>query len=147
MIQSLRSEAKKSEDMFVQLQEIQESVRLAFLNCFLDFAGTIAGPTSWFYAYGGKDPVNYGSFILCHWLGHLEHIATELAQNRASKESQHLQNGYYDDSEEKVSSDVPGSVIDSHQQLLIVLSNIGYCKDELSHELFNKYKSVWLQSR
>lgn len=39
MIQSLRSEAAKSEDMFVQLQEVQESVRLAFLNCFLDFAG------------------------------------------------------------------------------------------------------------
>lgn len=39
MIQSLRSEAAKSEDMFVQLQETQESVRLAFLNCFLDFAG------------------------------------------------------------------------------------------------------------
>lgn len=39
MIQSLRSEAAKSEDMFAQLQETQESVRLAFLNCFLDFAG------------------------------------------------------------------------------------------------------------
>lgn len=39
MTQSLKSEAAKSEDMFVQLQETQESVRLAFLNCFLDFAG------------------------------------------------------------------------------------------------------------
>lgn len=39
LIQSLRSEAAKSEDMFIQLQETQESVRLAFLNCFLDFAG------------------------------------------------------------------------------------------------------------
>jgi exocyst complex component 2 len=39
MIQSLRSEAGRSEDMFALLQEIQESVRLAFLNCFLDFAG------------------------------------------------------------------------------------------------------------
>lgn len=42
MIQSLRVEARKSEDMFAQLQEIQESVRLAFLNCFLDFAGMLA---------------------------------------------------------------------------------------------------------
>lgn len=32
----------KSEEMFVQLQETQESVRLAFLNCFLDFAGMMA---------------------------------------------------------------------------------------------------------
>lgn len=39
MVQSLRSEAKKSEDIFMQLQEIQESARLAFLNCLLDFAG------------------------------------------------------------------------------------------------------------
>lgn len=27
--------------MFVQLQEIQESVRLSFLNRFLDFAGNV----------------------------------------------------------------------------------------------------------
>lgn len=41
MIQALRSEATKTEDTFSQLQEIQESVRLAFLNCLLDFAGTM----------------------------------------------------------------------------------------------------------
>lgn len=41
MVQSLRSEAKKSEDIFMQLQEIQESARLAFLNCLLDFAGVM----------------------------------------------------------------------------------------------------------
>ena len=41
MVQSLTSEASKSEDIFLQLQEIEESVRLAFLNCFLDFAGII----------------------------------------------------------------------------------------------------------
>lgn len=41
MIHSLRSEATKSEDMYAQLLEIQESVRLSFLNRFLDFAGTV----------------------------------------------------------------------------------------------------------
>ena len=41
MVQSLRSEAKRSEDIYMQLQEIQESARLAFLNCLLDFAGII----------------------------------------------------------------------------------------------------------
>ncbi|XP_021283589.1 exocyst complex component SEC5A-like [Herrania umbratica] len=117
MIQSLRSEATKFEDMFAQLQEIQESVRLAFLNCFLDFAG------------------------------HLEHIGSELAQNKSIKESLHLQNGYSHEPENKLSSDLPGSVVDPHQRLLIVLSNIGYCKDELSSELYNKYKCIWLQSR
>ncbi|KAJ6939066.1 exocyst complex component SEC5B-like [Populus alba x Populus x berolinensis] len=117
MVQSLRSEAGRSEDMFALLQEIQESVRLAFLNCFLDFAG------------------------------HLEQIGSELAQNKSSKESLHLQNGYSHESEEIISSNLQGSVVDSHQQLLLVLSNIGFCKDELSYELFNKYKTIWLQSR
>lgn len=41
MILSVKSEATKSEDMLLQLQEILESVRLAFLNCFLDFAGMV----------------------------------------------------------------------------------------------------------
>lgn len=41
MIQSLKSEATKSEDTFMHLQEIQESVRLSFLNRFLDFAGML----------------------------------------------------------------------------------------------------------
>ncbi|XWS24969.1 hypothetical protein CRYUN_Cryun27aG0030500 [Craigia yunnanensis] len=117
MIQSLRSEAAKFEDMFAQLQEIQEPVRLAFLNCFLDFAG------------------------------HLEHIGSELAQNKSSKEILHVQNGYSHESEEELSSDLPGIIADPHQRLLIVLSNIGYCKDELSSELYNKYKCIWLQSR
>ncbi|KAK3229916.1 hypothetical protein Dsin_001797 [Dipteronia sinensis] len=117
MIQSLRSEATKSEDTFVHLQEIQESVRLSFLNRFLDFAG------------------------------HLERIASELVQNKSSKESMQLQNGYSSESPGELLSDHPGSVVDPHQRLLIVLSNIGYCKDELSYELCNKYKHIWLQSR
>ncbi|KAF2291209.1 hypothetical protein GH714_020663 [Hevea brasiliensis] len=91
MIQSLRCEARKSEEMSSQLQEIQESVRLAFLNCFLDFAG------------------------------HLEQIGSMLAKNKSSKESLHLQNGYTHESEDKVSSDLLGSVVNPHQQLLIVL--------------------------
>ncbi|XP_031284699.1 exocyst complex component SEC5A-like [Pistacia vera] len=117
MIRSLRSEATKSEDMFVQLQEIQESVRLSFLNRFLDFAG------------------------------HLEHVASELAQNKSTKENSVLQNGYSSEPYGELSSDLPGSVVDPHQRLLVVLSNIGYCKDELSSELYNKYKHIWLQSR
>lgn len=35
----------------------------------------------------------------------------------------------------------------AHKKLLIVLSNIGFCKDELSHGLYNKYKHIWLQYR
>ncbi|CAN1255607.1 Exocyst complex component SEC5A [Linum perenne] len=112
LIQSLKSEAGKSEDIYAQVQEIQLSIRLAFFNCFLDFAG------------------------------HLEHIGTDLVENKSN-----LQNGYFHEVEEKSSSSLPGTVVNSHQKLLIVLSNIGYCKDELSHELFKKYKCIWLQSR
>lgn len=39
LIHSLKSEAPKSEDMLGLLQETQEAVRLAVLNCYLDFAG------------------------------------------------------------------------------------------------------------
>ncbi|XP_065880904.1 exocyst complex component SEC5A-like [Euphorbia lathyris] len=114
MIHSLKSEARKSEDMFMQLQEIQESIRLAFLNCFLDFAG------------------------------HLELIGAELALNKSGKE---LENGYSLELENQLLSDLSGSVVDSHQKLLIVLSNIGYCKAELSYELYNKCKNIWQHSR
>ncbi|KAJ8762813.1 hypothetical protein K2173_022942 [Erythroxylum novogranatense] len=117
MIQSLRSEARKSEDMFPQLQEIQESIRLAFLNCFLDFAA------------------------------HLENVGSELVHQNSSSDGLHLQNGFSHESNEKLSSNISESVVDPHQRLLMVLSNIGYCKDEVSHELYKKYKSIWLQSR
>ncbi|XP_062098823.1 exocyst complex component SEC5A-like [Humulus lupulus] len=117
MIQFLRNEATISEDMFAQFQDTQESVRLAFLNCYLDFAG------------------------------HLEHIGNELSQNKTSKEVSHFHNGYSQESEDKSLTNLPGSVPDPHQRLLIVLSNIGYCKDELSFELYNKYKHIWLLSR
>ncbi|KAK4802791.1 hypothetical protein SAY86_000994 [Trapa natans] len=118
MIQSIKAEATRSEDMFMQLREIQESVRLAFLNCFLDFSG------------------------------HLERIGGELGQDKSGKENSYFQNGYayaYE-TEEKLSAEFPGSVVDPHQQLLIVLSNIGYCKDELCHELYHKFNHIWQQS-
>ncbi|KAL1820183.1 hypothetical protein ACET3Z_015052 [Daucus carota] len=117
MVQSLRSEAKRSEDIYMQLQEIQESARLAFLNCLLDFAG------------------------------HLERIGGELAQNKSNRGSPHFENGYSDDQPQMSFDPLPESVIHPLQQLLMVLSNIGYCKDELSRELYNKYKHIWQQSR
>ncbi|XP_058769965.1 exocyst complex component SEC5A-like isoform X1 [Vicia villosa] len=117
MLRSLRNEATKSEDTFIQLQEIQESVRLAFLNCFLDFAGN------------------------------LERIGIELGQHNSHEEGSHLPNGYTHEVEESAPSDLGGGVSDPHQQLLIVLSNIGYCKDELSYELYDKYKHIWQHSR
>ncbi|KAG4397822.1 hypothetical protein GLYMA_10G217200v4 [Glycine max] len=116
MLRSLRNEATKSEDMFMQLQEIQESVRLAFLNCFLDFAGS------------------------------LERIGFELGQHRSDEEGSQLPNGYTHELE-NAPSGLRGGVIDPHQQLLIVLSNIGYCKNELSCELYDKYRHIWQHSR
>ncbi|GAU15950.1 hypothetical protein TSUD_41730 [Trifolium subterraneum] len=114
MLRSLRNEATKSEDTFMQFQEIQESVRLAFLNCFLDFAGN------------------------------LERIGIELGEHNSHKEGSYLPNGYAHEVEENVPN---GDVTDPHQQLLIILSNIGYCKDELSYELYDKYRHIWQHSR
>ncbi|KAL1561160.1 Exocyst complex component S5A [Salvia divinorum] len=115
MLHSLQSESAKSEDAFAQLQEIQESVRLALLNCLLDFAG------------------------------HLEHIGSELTQNRSYIGSLHFQNGYSHEPVEISDDPLPGSITDTHKKFLMVLSNIGYCKDELSVELYGKYKNIWLQ--
>ncbi|KAJ9557124.1 hypothetical protein OSB04_011738 [Centaurea solstitialis] len=116
MMQSLGSEATKSEDAFMMLQETQESVRLSFLNCLLDFAG------------------------------HLEQIGSELGQNKSYKESPSFQNGYPLDLEENSFDPLPGSITHPHQQLLMVLSNLGFCKDDLSHEMHDKYKHIWMQS-
>ncbi|KAL4182744.1 hypothetical protein AMTRI_Chr11g94660 [Amborella trichopoda] len=118
MVKSLKSETTISGNMTMRVQEMQESVRLAFLNCFIDFTG------------------------------YLERIGRELSQNRSNKDSLSLQNGYLPDSEGKYSGLHPGSVVtDSHQKLLIVLSNIGYCKEQLSRELYTKYKHIWITSR
>ncbi|MQL93081.1 hypothetical protein Taro_025719 [Colocasia esculenta] len=117
MIQSLRDEVAKSSEMFAQIQEIQESVRIAFLNCFLDFAG------------------------------YLERIGGELSSSRSIKETSHLQSRYSLEPEGVSALSSGRAVSDSHKRLLIVLSNIGYCKDELCNELYKKYKHLWLQSR
>ncbi|XP_076938184.1 exocyst complex component SEC5B-like [Bidens hawaiensis] len=116
MMQSLGNEATKSEDAFVLFQETQESVRVSFLNCLLDFAG------------------------------HLEQIGTELGQNVSNKENDNslFQNGY---SEENSFEPLPGSITNPHQQLLMVLSNLGFCKDDLSREMHHKYKHIWMQPR
>ncbi|XP_042010257.1 exocyst complex component SEC5B-like [Salvia splendens] len=116
MLHCLQSESAKSEDAFGQLQEIQESVRLALLNCLLDFAG------------------------------HLERIGSELTHNRSDIGSLHFQNGYSHEPVEISDDPLPGSITDQHQKLLMALSNIGYCKEELSLELYGKYKHIWLQS-
>lgn len=118
MIHNLTTEAAKSDDLLDQVHEIQESVRIGFLNSFLDFAG------------------------------YLERIGTELSQASSNKEVGHFQNGFlhgYEGDLHGVHSG--GAVVDSHKRLLIVLSNIGYCKDELARGLYTKYMHIWLTYR
>ncbi|KAF7001766.1 hypothetical protein CFC21_017369 [Triticum aestivum] len=110
MIFNLRNETAKSYDITRQLQEIHESVRLAFLNSFRDFAGYL------------------GTF------------GAELAQNRSNKENNHVQNGYMNGTDRESSASMDGNL---HKKLLVVLSNIGYCKAELSDQLYNKYRHIW----
>ncbi|KAH0707601.1 hypothetical protein KY290_012113 [Solanum tuberosum] len=115
MIQSLRNEAMKLEDIFLLLQEIQESVRLAFLNCLLNFAGQLG------------------------------HTGNQLL-NEYDRESSHFQNGHAEP-EDKSLDPLPGSIVNPHRQLLMVVSNIGFFKDELAHELYSKYRRTWQQLR
>lgn len=80
-----------------------------------------------------------------HISAHLEQIGADLSQGTSERES--WQNGYSNDHQEEPSINSPESVVDPHKQLLMILSNIGYCKDELASELYNKYKYTWLQFR
>lgn len=111
MILNLMSETAKSYDISQPLQEINESVRLAFLNSFLDFAG------------------------------YLERIGGELSQNKSNKENTYVQNGYINGTRETSATATTDG--DLHKKLLVVLSNIGYCKAELSDELYAKYRHIW----
>lgn len=80
-----------------------------------------------------------------HVSAHLEQIGADLSQSSSKQEN--WKNGYSDDHQEVPSANAYGSVVDPHRRLLMVLSNIGYCKDELASELYNKFKYTWLQSR
>ncbi|KAJ1696288.1 hypothetical protein LUZ63_004800 [Rhynchospora breviuscula] len=113
MLQNLRNETSKY-DISEPLHEIQESVRLAFLNSFIDFAGYLEG-------LGGE----------------------LIAQSKSNHSSSNLQNSYHGLERDAASTGVGDGAIDTHRKLLIVLSNIGYCKEELSIDLHNKYKHIW----
>lgn len=116
MLQNLRNETSKY-DISEPLHEIQESIRLAFLNSFLDFAGFLEGLE--------------GELI---------------AQSKSNRSSNNLQNSYRHGLESDMASNGFGEGAgDTHRKLLIVLSNIGYCKEELSCELYGKYKHIWLR--
>lgn len=80
-----------------------------------------------------------------HISAHLEQIGADLSQGTSKRES--WQNGYSNDHQEETSINDSESVVDPHRKLLMIVSNIGYCKDELASELYNKYKYTWLQSR
>nr|KAJ0213653.1 hypothetical protein LSAT_V11C400226560 [Lactuca sativa] len=80
--------------------------------------------------------------------GYLEQIGSEIDQNILNKENSSFQNGYLvDDLEESLSDPLPGSTTHPHQKLLMVLSNLGFCKDDLSREMHDKYHHIWMQSR
>lgn len=110
MIENLKSAATKTKDLGVLVEDIQESVRLAFLNSFMDFAG------------------------------YLEQIGGELTLHRSYGENTQSQM-------ESSTLHSNGAIADSLKKLLVVLSNIGYCKDELSQTMYSKYKHIWGQSK
>nr|XP_043637474.1 exocyst complex component SEC5A-like [Erigeron canadensis] len=81
------------------------------------------------------------SFFNCllGFAGHMEQIGGDLGQDMSNGEYPHIL-------EETLYHHRPGSITDPHQQLLMVLSNIGFCKDDLSRDMYNRYKHVWLKS-
>ncbi|KAL7588543.1 hypothetical protein Lser_V15G38145 [Lactuca serriola] len=81
------------------------------------------------------------SFFNCllGFAGHMEQIGGEIGENISNQENSSTPCVFDENSF--------GSINDPHQQLLMVLSNIGFCKDDLSREMYNKYNHVWLQAR
>lgn len=78
--------------------------------------------------------------------GFLERIGSELSQD--NRDVSRLQNGTLTEYSENPKGVQEGAVVgDSHQKLLVVLSNIGYCKDHIARELYQKYRHVWVQQR
>ena len=76
--------------------------------------------------------------------GYLERFGVELFQNRSNKENNYVPNGYINGTSRETSDIMDG---DLHKKLLVVLSNIGYCKAELSDELYTKYRHIWFLVR
>lgn len=117
LVETLKCDSSKVHDMNMEVQQMQESVRFTFFNCFLEFAGS------------------------------LEKIAAELSQIRGKNVSAALENGHSQVFGSKFTGLQPGVEIASeHQKLLMVLSNIGFCKSQLLPELSNKYKLIWEDS-
>ncbi|KAH9321769.1 hypothetical protein KI387_016408, partial [Taxus chinensis] len=117
MVEALKHDSSEAYDMDMQVQQMQDSVRFTFLNCFLEFTGS------------------------------LEKIASELSQSRSKNDATALQNGYSQVFGDKFTGLQPGiEISNTHQKLLMVLSNIGFCKNELLPELSNKYKIIWADS-
>lgn len=116
-IQNLKNDMARSSGLAAQVQDIQESVRIAFLKCFMDFAG------------------------------HLDRIGGELSQNRLSRTNSYLQQEELLEPRGASAIHPGASAFEIHKKILIILSNIGYCKDELSEELYKKYMHIWLQPR
>ncbi|GLJ54776.1 hypothetical protein SUGI_1176620 [Cryptomeria japonica] len=117
MVESLKQNSSEAYDMDMQVQQMQDSVRFTFLNCFLEFTGS------------------------------LEKIAAELPQIKTRNDSTASQNGYSQVFSDKFAGLQPGiEITNPHQKLLMVLSNIGFCKNELLPELSNKYKMIWTDS-
>lgn len=80
-------------------------------------------------------------------IGYLKKLGDDLAQNRLNRVDSHLQKGYLVGSDGLSDYHSRNVVTDSHKRILIILSNIGYCKDELCDELYRKYLHIWLQPR
>lgn len=78
------------------------------------------------------------------YIAHLERLGCDLSLNRSNWNDSHMHGVLYESGR---NADVHSecSVADSHKKILIVLSNVGYCKDEICDELYKKYMHIWSQ--
>lgn len=113
MLERLKLETSEVHDLSTQVHQMQDSVKTAFYDC---------------------------SFSL-------KEILDEVALN-LSEHCQALESGTLNDVDATTEDHFTGlqagvEVANPHQKLLMVLSNVGYCKTSLVPDLLQKYQQIW----
>ncbi|KAJ7561112.1 hypothetical protein O6H91_03G014300 [Diphasiastrum complanatum] len=113
----LKNEASVHEEMGIQFQQMQETVKVTFFECFCDLTEC------------------------------LERVAGEISESNLQEENIAIENGQLQSMDKFSGLQVGLEVVNSHQRYLMLLSNIGYSKNLLLPELSRKYEDVWSYDR
>ncbi|KAG6549996.1 hypothetical protein Mapa_008508 [Marchantia paleacea] len=117
MIQRLTNKnVELHEDLSAQVRQMQDNVRITFVECFLDLA---------------------------EWL---DKLTEEISLNPHSEDTAGGESGTSSGEDKFMGLIAGTEVANYHQRLLMVLSNTAFCKSSLLPDLNQKYQLVWSYS-